>query len=108
MSLSSFTFCLLLVIAAFIFIKFLIIQNKCNRRPMILFYLFAMIVLVLKAAEFAILCFKPFFDKIVLNVHLLAIIAAMIVGIIHSYNLMKLISDLKTIDAKERRDLRFL
>ena len=73
---------------------------------MILFYIFAMTVLALKATEFAILCFRPFFDDIVLHVHLGAVVAAMIVGIIHSYNLMKLISDLKMIDAKERRDFR--
>ena len=99
-------FCLLFLFAVFIFIRFLVIQNKCTRRPMILFYIFAMALLVLKATEFAILCSKPFFDDLILNVHLGAIIAALIVGIIHSYNLMKLISDLRTIDAKERRDFR--
>ena len=68
---------------------------------MILFYLFAMIVLSLDVAECALLSFLPFFDELVLNVHLLAIIASLIVGIIHSYNLMKLVSDLRMIDAKE-------
>ena len=65
-----------------------------------------MIVLVIKATEFAILCFKPFFNHIVVSVQIGSNIAYMVVGIIHSYNLMKLISDLKTIDAKERRDFR--
>ena len=38
--------------------------------------------------------------------HFLSLNAFLAVGIIHSYNLMKLISDLKTIDAKERLDFK--
>ena len=91
-------------LAAFILVKYLIIQGKCKRRPMVLFYLASIVVIVLKISEFTLLVWRPFYDDIVLNIHLVGVVAALFVGIIHSYNLMKLISDLRTINAKSESD----
>ena len=71
---------------------------------MVLFYLASIIVIVLKISEFTLLVWRPFYDEYVLNIHLVGVVAALFVGIIHSYNLMKLISDLRTINAKSESD----
>ena len=73
---------------------------------MILFYLFAMMAIFLKVVEFCLLSTRQFFNKTVLDIHLIGLIAALIVGIVHSYNLMKLISDLKMIAASANSDYR--
>ena len=91
-------------LAAFILVKYLIIQGKCKRRPMVLFYLASIVVIVLKISEFTLLVWRPFYDESVLNIHLVGVVTALFVGIIHSYNLMKLISDLRTINAKSESD----
>ena len=71
---------------------------------MVLFYLATIVVIVLKISEFTLLIWRPFYDETVLNIHLVGVVAALFVGIIHSYNLMKLISDLRTINAKCESD----
>ena len=106
MAASATSFVILFFIAFFILVKYLIIQGKCKRRPMVLFYLASIVVIALKITEFSILIFRPFFDETVLNIHLVGVIAALFVGVIHSYNLMKLISDLRTINAKNDSDYK--
>ena len=106
MATSASFFVILFIMAAFILVKYLIIQGKCKRRPMVLFYLATIVVILLKIGEFVLLIYHPFFDEAVIDVHLVGIIAILFVGIIHSYNLMKLISDLRTINAKNESDYR--
>ena len=103
---SAITFFLFFLVALFILVRFLIIQNKCKRRPMVLFYCCSLIVLLLKSVKYALSTQYTACSDIILYLHFISLNAFLIVGIIHSYNLMKLISDLKTIDAKERQDFK--
>ena len=99
-------FALFFLVAFFILVRFLIVQNKCKRRPMVAFYSFSIVVLLFKSTKYALSTQYRACSDIILYLHFLSLNAFLVVGIIHSYNLMKLISDLKTIDAKERLDFK--
>ena len=48
------TFVIFSFVACFILVRFLIVQNKCKRRPMVLFYCFSLLVLLLKSTKYAL------------------------------------------------------
>ena len=100
------TFLFFSLVACFILVRFLIVQNKCKRRPMVLFYCFSLLVLLLKSTKYALTTRYGACSDVTQYLTFFSLNAFLVVGIIHSYNLMKLISDLKTIDAQERQDFK--
>ena len=100
------TFLCFSLVACFILVRFLIVQNKCKRRPMVLFYCFSLLFLLLKTSRFALTIRYGICSDVTQYLTFFSLNAFLVVGIIHSYNLMKLISDLRTIDAQERQDYK--
>ena len=99
-SIAAALFLALILFGSFIYVKFLILETKCKRASMIVFYSLTLVDLAVRMAIMVSLNFKPIFATEPLTLSVVALMLATCVGTSHSFILTTLIIDLKTLQCR--------
>lgn len=94
---AAFIFLIFACFAAFMLVKFLLIENRGKQRSMILFYVLSMCQLSLRAAYFTVSCFTDQWSQILATLELVTTVITIVVGVSHSQNLSRLVLDLSAV-----------
>lgn len=97
---------LALLWALYILVKFLVIQNKCQQKSMIVFYTIVSMDLTTRIIYLIFSCFVQQKANYLLLAAALSTVASVLAGVSHSQNLSRLVFDLSAVkcDTQEKYD----
>ena len=84
------------------FVKYLMIRDHCTRVAMMVFYMVTFVCLTLRMVIMISLNWRAYFATENLLLSVVSLWAALIVGLVHMWNLKSLIIDLQTLSCLDR------
>ena len=101
-------FSLCLGFAVYILVRYLVVKNKCEQMSMVVFYLLCIFDL---ASRMTYLLMSIFIDQVNTELYMvsqISNIASIVVGVVHSHNLVRLLFDLASVKCTTREQYEAL